>query len=383
MSERRIPVCTPLLGEAETRNVNDAMAKGAISGFFGEYIPAFEEGFAEYCECSEGVAVSNGTTALHLALATLEIGPGDEVLVSTLTNMATFFAILYQGATPVPIDIGDEAWNLDPSLLEERVTRRTKAILVVHLFGHPVDMDPVMEVARRHGLAVIEDAAEAHGALYNGRKVGGIGDIGCFSFYANKIITTGEGGMLTLNDPKLADRARSLKSLAFGTSNKFMHVDLGYNYRLTNLQSAIGCAQLERIDDIIERKRRNAGLYHDFLQGEELIQLPVEMSYARNVYWMFHVALRAGAEHRRTQVMQGLAAHGIETREGFVPANQQEIFQGHGWTQEDDCPKANVAGATGFYLPSGPSLTADDLEYVATHLKEVLSVPAEIATPGS
>ncbi|SVA69870.1 uncharacterized protein METZ01_LOCUS122724, partial [marine metagenome] len=236
VTERRIPVCTPLLGEAEVRNVNDAMAQGAISGFFGDYLPAFEEGFAEFCECPHGVAVNSGTTALHLALATLGIGPGDEVLVSTLTNMATFFAVLYQGGVPVPIDIETDTWNLDPTLLEARGTSRTKAIIVVHLFGHPVDMDPVMDVAGRHGLAVIEDAAEAHGALYKGRKVGGIGDIGCFSFYANKILTTGEGGMLTLKDPKLAERARSLKSLAFGQDNKFMHADLGFNYRLTNLQ---------------------------------------------------------------------------------------------------------------------------------------------------
>jgi len=370
--ERHIPVCTPLLGKAEAENVNNAMAQGAISGFFGDYLPAFEEGFAEYCECSDGVAVSNGTTALHLALATLRIGPDDEVLVSTLTNMATIFAILYQGATPVPVDIEPDTWNLDPELLEARVTNRTKAILVVHLFGHPVDMDPVMDLAERHGLAVIEDAAEAHGALYKGRKVGGIGDIGCFSFYANKILTTGEGGMLTLKDHKLADRARSLKSLAFGEANKFMHVDLGYNYRLTNLQAAIGCAQLDRIGDIIERKRRTARRYTELLSGEKWLQLPVQKAYARNVYWMYHVALRGVATSARSDVMSALAERGIETREGFIPANQQDIFQGQGWARPDDCPKANAAGATGFYLPSGPLLTADDVEYVASNLIEVL-----------
>ena len=373
MTERRIPVCTPLLGEAEARNVNDAMAQGAISGFFGDYLPAFEEGFAEFCECPHGVAVNSGTTALHLALATLGIRPGDEVLVSTLTNMATFFAVLYQGGVPVPIDIETDTWNLDPTLLEARVTSRTKAIIVVHLFGHPVDMDPVMDVAGRHGLAVIEDAAEAHGALYKGRKVGGIGDIGCFSFYANKILTTGEGGMLTLKDPKLAERARSLKSLAFGQDNKFMHADLGFNYRLTNLQAAIGCAQLERVEDIIDRKRATAAMYTGLLRDQELLQLPVEKSYARNVYWMYHVALLGGAAARRAEVMRSLAAQGVETREGFVPANQQEIFQGQGWTTPDDCPKANVAGATGFYLPSGPTLTESEVRQVAAALGEVLS----------
>src|SRR5439155_960555 len=206
------------------------------------------------------------------------IRPGDEVLVSALTNMATFFAVLYQGAKPVPIDIDEDTWNLDPELLEARITPRSRAILVVHLFGHPVDMGPVLEIARRHRLYVVEDCAEAHGATYQGKKVGGLGDIGCFSFYANKIITTGEGGMLTLNDAGLAHKARSLKSLAFG----------------------------------------------------------------------------------------------IETREGFIPANMQQIFQGQGWTRADDCPKANDAGARSFYLPSGPSLSEEELEFIAASVREVL-----------
>jgi perosamine synthetase len=372
VADRHIPVCTPLLGEPEARNVQDALAKGAISGFYGEYITRFEEGFAKFCECRHAVGVSNGTTALHLALAVLKIGQGDEVLVSTLTNMATFFAILYQGATPVPIDIEPETWNMDPALLESKVTKRTKAIMVVHLFGHPVDMDPVMAVAKRHGLKVIEDVAEAHGALYKGRKVGGIGDIGCFSFYANKILTTGEGGMLTLNDAALAERARSLKSLAFGKTNKFMHADVGYNYRITNVQAAIGCAQLERVDDIIGRRRAMAQRYTALLKDQPLLQLPIERPYARSVYWMYHLALRGAAAGKRAAIMARLAEQGVETREGFIPANQQDIFQGLGWTRPGDCPKANLAGATSFYLPSGPLLTADDIEYVVQALQAAL-----------
>src|SRR5713226_2746536 len=250
MVRKHIPVSTPWLGETESECLNDALKKGAISGFYGDYLPLFENEFAEYCECKFGVAVTSGTTALHLGLVALGIKPGDEILVSTLTNMATIFAILYIGAKPIPIDIEPDTLNLNPRLLGQHVTPRTRAALVVHLFGHPVDMDPVLELARKHDLFVIEDCAEAHGATYKGRKVGGLGDAGCFSFYANKIITTGEGGMITLNDAEMAERARNLKGLAFGDSNKFMHKDIGVNYRMTNLQAALGCAQLEKIEYI-------------------------------------------------------------------------------------------------------------------------------------
>src|SRR6187401_206486 len=230
-----IPVAAPVLGESERSYVADALAEGAISGLFGRYLERFEGDFARYCSTEHALTVSNGTTALHLAVATLGLGPGDEVLVATLTNMATFFAVLYTGAKPVPVDIESDTLNLDPRDLEAKLTPRTRAIIVVHLFGHPVDMDPVLAFAKKHGLAVIEDAAQAHGATYKGKKTGGLGDIGCFSFYANKIITTGEGGMVTTSDARLFERARSLKSLSYGTKNKFMHSDVGFNYRMTNL----------------------------------------------------------------------------------------------------------------------------------------------------
>jgi perosamine synthetase len=368
----RIPVYQPDLGPAEIRNVTEALKDGAISGFYGEYLSRFDVGFAAYCDCEHGVGTTSGTTALHLALLALGIGRGDEVLVPTLTNMATFFAVLYQGAIPVPIDIDPRTWNVDPALLEARVTPRTKAIMVVHLFGHPVDMDPVLDVARRHRLFVVEDCAEAHGAMYKGRKVGSLGDIGCFSFYANKILTTGEGGMITTNDAALAERARSLKSLAFGRANKFMHEAVGYNYRMSNLQAAIGCAQLERIDETVERKRRIAALYDHALDGLPLLQRPVEESYARNVYWMYHVGLQGRAASRRADVMRRLHDKGIETREGFIPANLQEIFQNEGWTTADACPRANAAAYTTFYLPSHPTLSDEDVEYIAASSSDIL-----------
>jgi len=371
--DKYIPVSQPLLGETEIGYVNDALSKGAISGFFGEYISRFERAFASYSDCEYGVATTSGTTALHLALIALSLKKGDEVLVSTLTNMATFFAVLYEGATPIPIDIEEDTWNLDPSLLESRITPRTRAIIVVHLFGHPVDMDPVVEIAQKYNLSVIEDCAEAHGATYKGKKVGSLGTVGCFSFYANKIITTGEGGMITTNDPSIHERARMLRGLAFGESNKFMHQDIGYNYRMTNLQAAMGCAQLEKIETIIMGKRRVASFYTDKLKDlPSLLQLPVEKSYARNVYWMYHVVLKGKAAGKRSVIMKKLLDKGIETREGFIPYNMQDIFIRKGWTHPEDCPKANAVSENSFYLPSTPDLTEEDLDYIVENLRTAL-----------
>jgi perosamine synthetase len=333
--------------------------------------------FAAYCGCAHGIATSSGTAALHLAVAALGIGPGDEVLVSTLTNMATFFAVLYQGATPVPVDIEEDTWNLDPTLLERLVTPRTKAILVVHLYGHPADMDLILDVAARHNLHVIEDAAEAHGATYKGRKVGGLGHVGCFSFYANKIITTGEGGMLTTNDPALAETARSLHSLAYGGPQRFMHEAIGFNYRMTNLQAALGCAQLEKIESVIAGKRRVAHFYNQRFAPVDALHAPAEKEYARNVYWMYHVVLRPPLAQQRDWVRRRLADKGIETREAFVPYNLQEIFISRGWTRPEDCPVANEVARAGFYLPSSPNLTEEELNYVAEQVLQTIRESAD------
>jgi perosamine synthetase len=367
-----LPVATPQLGQHEIDYVTDALEAGAISGTGGHFLERFEGGFASYCGCAHGVATSNGTTALHLALAAIGIGPGDEVLVSTLTNMATFFAVFYQGATPVPVDVEEDTWNLNPALLKGLVTPRTKAILVVHLYGHPADMDPVLEFARRHHLHVIEDAAEAHGALYKGRKVGSLGQVACFSFYANKILTTGEGGMVTTNDTAIAKRARSLGNLAYGPTQKFMHTEIGFNYRMTNLQAALGCAQLERIEEIIARKRRLARLYTEQLSELEEIRLPVEKSYAKNVYWMYHVVLKARIAHDRDLVIEKLQDRGIETRPSFIPYNRQEVFVSKGLTRPELCPVANRIANGGFYIPSSPDLAEEEIRAVAAHLKDIL-----------
>lgn len=370
---KKIHVAQPVLGSSERDNVLDALERGAISGYASPYIEQFENGFAGYCGCSQGIAVSSGTAALHLALAAIGIGPGDEVLVSTLTNMATFFAVHYLGATPIPIDIESDTLNLAPVLLEGKVTPRTRAILVVHLFGHPVDMDPVLEIAAKYKLQVIEDCAEAHGAEYRGQRVGGLGHIGCFSFYANKIITTGEGGMCTTSDNALAEKMRSLRSLAFGTVNKFMHTAVGFSCRMTNLQAAVGCAQLEKIETFVAMKRSIASEYHRLLHDSPLLQLPVEKDYARNVYWMYHVILTGKAAEKRAEVMRQLAADGIETRETFIPYNMQENLPLDSRISKGDCPRANSVALRGLYLPSGPVLEQSDIAFVADRLLESIN----------
>jgi perosamine synthetase len=281
--------------------------------------------------------------------------------------------VLYQGATPVPVDVEDDTWNLDPVLLKGLVTPRTKAILVVHLYGHAADMDPILEFARQHRLHVIEDAAEAHGAFYKGRKAGSLGDVACFSFYANKIITTGEGGMITTNNSAIAERARSLRNLAYGRQQKFMHTELGFNYRMTNLQAAVGCAQLQKIEEVIEEKRRVARLYTEKLSGLEEIQLPVEKPYARNVYWMYHIVLQEPSARERHMLMESLRECGIETRPSFIPYNLQQAFIRKGLTRPDLCPLANRIAEGGFYLPSSADLTEDEIDYVTTRLKSSLA----------
>jgi perosamine synthetase len=368
----KVPVSKPLFGDIEKQYVNDALAKTEISGFSGGYTSIFEKAFADFCGTKEAVTCSNGTTALHLALATLKIGPGDEVITQSFTNMATFFAVLYQGATPIAVDSEPDTLNIDPALIEAKITPKTKAIIVVHIYGHPVDMDPVLALAKKHHLYVIEDAAEAHGAEYKGKRVGGMGDIGCFSLYANKIVTTGEGGMLTMQDPALAERARSLKGLAFGKENKYMHEDIGYNYRLTNIQAAFGAAQMTHVDDIILRKRAMASYYLEHLKDIDGLGLPPEKEYAKNVYWMFNIVLKGALEGKRKELTEKLAERGVETRFDFIPFNGQDIFIAKGLARKEDCPVANYAGDNGFYIPSGTDITEEEQAYVVAQMREAV-----------
>jgi len=358
-----VPVSRPLMGAIEDEYVGNAVHSKEISGLSQQYIPKFESEFAAFCNVKHAASVNSGTTAIQLAVATLGIGPGDEVLVSSLTNMATFFAVLYQGAKPIAIDSEFDTLNMDPTLLEAKITERTKAIIVVHLYGHPADMDPIMKIARAHNLFVIEDAAEAHGAKYNGKMIGSIGDIGCFSFYSNKIITTGEGGMLVTNNDEWAARARLIKNLAFGIENKFMHQAIGYKFQMTNLQAALGAAQMTRIQDIIARKREIAATYTKAFSAEPDIITPIEKPYAFNVYWMYNIVLGGKLSGKRKLIIDELKKLEVESREDFVPFNQQKIFIEQGIADPDSCPVANRLGEDGMYLPSGNDITEEELAY--------------------
>lgn len=370
-----IPVCDPFLSPKAHEYVADALKNKELSGNFGSYIKKFEDNFASFLDVENAVCVSSGTAALHVALSILDLGEGDEVIVQTHTNMATAFAVSYTGAIPVPVDITPDTYNIDPSALKSKLSNKTRAIIVVHLFGHPVDMDPIITMAKENNLFLIEDCAQAHGALYKGKKVGSLGDIACFSFYANKILSTGEGGMVVTNDFELAQKARKVCSLSYGpANNRFMHEKIGFNYRMPNLIAAIGCAQLEKIDEIIEKKRKIAQFYCDHLSDIEQLQLPVEKDYAFNVYWMYHVIFKSTAVGKRDLLLDQLKTKGVDTRTSFVPLNQQNVYIEMGIAEPNDCPNANFIGDNGFYLPSGPNIDIKDLEHVVKSLKYVLTL---------
>jgi perosamine synthetase len=360
----RIPVFEPEIDEDDVQAVADTVRRGEISGAFGQSVPAFERAFADYCGVKHGVAVSSGTTALHLSVAAARIGPRDEVLVSASTNIATALAAYHCGAIPVPVDSEPETWNLNLQLIEDLITERTKAIIPVHLFGHPVDMDALNEIARRHDLLEIEDAAEAHGAQVRGRRCGSLGDLNCFSFFANKVITTGEGGMVLTDDDELADRLRYLRNLAHG-ERRFLHLEAGFNFRMTGYQAALGLSQIRKIDRVVDAKRRIAARYNELLADVPGIQTPVERDWARNVYWMYAIVLDENYPLRRDELIAALEHEGIDSRTFFCPMNQQPFLRDQPNFRDVRCPVADRLWETGLYLPSAPSLTNAQIERVA------------------
>lgn len=363
-----ISVFEPVIGEEEINAVVMALRRGEISGSFGESITRFEQEFAEYCGCKYGVAVSSGTAALHLAVAAAGIGPGDEVLVSASTNIATALAAFHHGAIPVPVDSEEITWNLNLDLIESLITPRTRAIIPVHLYGHPVDMDRLGEIARRHNLLVIEDCAESHGATCRGKMTGSFGDMGCFSFYANKVITTGEGGMVLTNDKVLAERLRLLRNLAF-TKPRFRHELAGYNFRMTGYQAAMGIVQLRKIERIIAEKRRVAHTYQSYLSDIPGLQLPSEAPWARNIYWMYAVVVQPEFGMSRDQLMAWLSQNGIETRTFFCPMNQQPCLQSQPGFRKIPCPVADKLWERGLYLPSSYTLPEATIRVIAESIQ--------------
>ncbi len=357
-----IPVAEPCLKGNELRYVTECVESNWISSA-GPFVRRFEEAFATATRCAFGVSCSSGTTALHLALAALGVGEGDEVIVPTFTMVATVSAVHYVGATAVLVDAEPDTWNLDVRQIEAKITPRTRAIVVVHIYGHPAEMDAIRDIARRHDLYVVEDAAEAHGAEYHGRAVGSLGDVACFSLYANKIITTGEGGMLTTNSREIAATARRLRDHAFSDDRHFWHQYRGFSYRMTGLQAAVGLAQVERLTELAEQRRKNAALYGECLRGVSGLTLPRERPGIRSVFWMYGVLVEDEFGCSRDDLRRLLAADGIETRTFFVPVHLQPVH----FTRYDAnlYPVADALCRKGLYLPSSAVLTEAEVQYVA------------------
>jgi len=364
-----IPIAEPCLGEEELKNVIEAIKSGWISSK-GKFIEEFEEKFARYCGVKYGVATSNGTVALHLALTALGIREGDEVFIPTLTFIATANTVRYTGAKPVFVDSHPDYWCIDPGKIEEKVTLRAKAIIPVHLYGHPCDMNPIMKIAKKYNLYVIEDAAEAHGTEYKGRKVGSFGDISCFSFYGNKIITTGEGGMCLTNDKKLAEKMRILRDHGMNPKKRYWYDIIGFNYRMTNLQAAVGVAQLEKIDKFIERKREIARWYSEGLKDLEekgFIKLHPEMPWAKSVYWMYSILIEDKFRMNREELAGKLGDNRIETRPFFHPIHVMPSYN----KEEETFLVAKNLSERGINLPSSVNLKKEEIKKISSVIRKI------------
>ena len=360
-----IPVAEPCFDEHVLANVVQAVKTGWISSK-GPFIPEFEDAFAGYCGAKYGVATANGTCALHLALTVLGIEAGDEVIVPSLTFVATANAVRHAQAKPVFVDSDPNYWCLDPEKLEAKITRNTKAIIPVHLYGHPCDMDAIADCARKHNLFVVEDAAQAHGAEYRGQKVGSFGEIACFSFYGNKMITTGEGGMCLTNSPALADRMKVLRDHGMNPTRRYWHDFVGFNYRMTNMQAGVGVAQLRKLDQFIEKKRAIARWYEEGL-GELArmgrIRLHPEVEWAKGTYWMYSIVVEDGFVSR-DELARRLEEVGVETRPFFHPLHILPPYR-----DGESLPVSEEIAARGINLPSSVSLTREDVEMIASQIE--------------
>jgi perosamine synthetase len=367
-----IPVSEPLLDDRALAYIQEAVRTGWISSE-GRFIAEFERRWADYCGVSHGVAVCNGTVALELALAALALPAGSEVILPSFTIISCVAAVLRTGCRPVLVDCEPDTWCLDVAQVRSKITGKTRAIMPVHIYGHMADMGPLMDLAHQFSLTVIEDAAEAHGGEYEGRRAGGIGAMGCFSFYANKIVTTGEGGMVVTNDAKLAERARSLRNLCFRRDQRFLHSELGYNFRMTNLQAAIGVAQIERLDDHILRKRRMAALYNERLQHMRGLRLPVERRNVKNVYWMYGIVLDDSITMDATQLGARLREQSIDSRPFFLGMHEQPVLRELGLFAGETYPVTERIARRGLYLPSGLTLREVDIDQVCEKLQRCLT----------
>lgn len=367
-----IPVNTPLLNGNEEKYLLECIRTGWISSE-GPFIKEFEEKFSAYVNRKHGIAVANGSAALDVAVQALQLSPGDEVIMPAFTIISPTQSVVKAGLIPVLVDSDPETWNMDVSLIENKITSRTKAIIVVHIYGLPVDMDPVLALCKKHNLLLIEDAAEMHGQTYKGKVCGSFGDISIFSFYPNKHITTGEGGMIVCDSDHLAARCRKLRNLAFEPDGRrFIHFELGWNYRMTNMQAALGLAQLERIGEHIEKKRKVGKLYQDGLSGLKNFQFPkIKTEYSENIFWVY--ALVADSQSLCESTVEKLSKEKIGTRPFFWCMHEQPVFQNMGLFKNEKYPVAERLARNGFYLPSGLGLSEEDVNTVISTMKKICS----------
>jgi perosamine synthetase len=367
-----IPVNEPLLNGNEKQYLLECIETGWISSE-GPFVRQFEERFSARVGRRHAIAVTNGTAALDASIEVLGIGPGDEVILPTFTIISCISQIVRAGARPVLVDSDPVTWNLDVGQIEARITPRTQAIMAAHLYGLPVDMEPVLDICARYGLKLIEDAAEVIGQSYRGRPCGSFGDISTFSFYPNKHITTGEGGMITTDDDRLAEDCRGLRNLCFQPDKRFVHERLGWNLRMTNMQAALGLAQLERLDAFVARKRAMGARYNELLKDLSGVQRPLPCTdYAENIYWVYGLVLDDALDLDAEGAMRRLAAKGIGCRPFFWPMHEQPVLRRMGFFQGERYPVAERLARRGFYLPSGLALTTEQQERVAVALEEIL-----------
>lgn len=370
---QKVFVNEPKLDGNERKYLNECIDSGWIS-FEGPFVKRFEEGMAKITNRKYGIAVSNGSVALDTAVMALKLKEGDEVIMPTFTIMSCAAAVVRVGAKPVLVDSDPVTWNMKVEDIESKITSKTKAIMVVHIYGLPVDMDKVLELAEKYHLYIIEDAAEMHGQTYKGKPCGSFGDISTFSFYPNKHITCGEGGMVLTDDENLAERSKLVRNLFFSPKKRYVHEELGYNFRMTNLQAAVGVAQLERIDETVKKKRHIGKLYTKLLKDIQGIQLPLaETEYAENIYWVYGIVLKDELNIDAEYMMKKLADEGIGTRGFFWCMHEQPVFEKMNLFAEENYPNAERLARKGLYLPSGLTLTDEQIHYVVDKLKKVLT----------
>lgn len=367
-----VPVNAPRLDGKEKQYLIECIETGWISSE-GPFVEKFEQMMAARVGRKHGVGVCNGSAALDLAVASLRIGPGDEVIMPTFTIVSCAAAVVRAGAIPVVVDCDPQTWNMCAGDIAVRITPRTKAIMVVHIYGLPVEMGPILALAKRHNLRIIEDAAEMHGQTCDGRPCGSFGDLSTFSFYPNKHVTTGEGGMIVTDDDALAERCRSLRNLCF-QKTRFVHEELGWNFRLSNVQAALGVAQLERLDDTVAVKRRMGTRYNELLSGLRGIEVQKQRtSYAENIYWVYGMLLKDEVPFDGAEAMKRLGGKGIGTRPFFWPMHEQPVFRKMGLFTGESHPVAERIARRGFYVPSGVGLSDTQLERVVQALKELMA----------